>query len=508
MLALAVLLLAFAGDAAFTLLSIHRARQGVVANEAYLELGGAVDAAWKSLNDFAPALGRGAAVRVDPNLPLALRMGRKHLDGALGAIDRYLEKEPGSPRRQDFESRRAQLATLATGLDSLVTELGAAAVAVDSKARSEFESHFAMLTHSLNRMRRPLRGESGLIAQRLSDDEETALSMAHRARRGGAGRGGRRVHLHAADAASARRAAGAGPAGRRRRLRPAHGRDLAGRDRRSRARVRRDGRRRPGARDAAHPIGAARDRGTDGGADRARGAQPACVDWTQRRAARRRDRRPEATSRRSSSRRSSARSIVSPRSRRPTCALPGCRGRSWNTKTWGRSSFRSWRCRAASCTRPGSRSAIDVAPGLPEVAADEPQLRQALINLVRNAREAMAGDRASGGAPPTAEAKRLELSVRGEAGRGRGSGSRFGARHRQGGHGKDLRSVLLDQGAGNGARAGPRAADRGRSRRADRSRVRARPGNDLHDEVPGGGRLTSGPPPDGCRLGRRLPSVS
>jgi two-component system NtrC family sensor kinase len=161
-LALVVLLLAFAGNATFMLLSIHRARQGVVANEAYLELGSAVDSAWKSLNDFA----------------LALRMGRKHLDGALGAIDRYLEKEPGSPRRADFEARRGQIAGLAAELDAVSSELGASAVAVNPKARSEFESHFAMLTHSLNRMRRPLRGESGQIAQRLSDDEETALSMA------------------------------------------------------------------------------------------------------------------------------------------------------------------------------------------------------------------------------------------------------------------------------------------------------------------------------------------
>ncbi|HVR60828.1 MAG TPA: ATP-binding protein, partial [Polyangia bacterium] len=37
---------------------------------------------------------------------------------------------------------------------------------------------FATLTHSLNRMRRPLRGENGQIAQRLSDDEETALQIA------------------------------------------------------------------------------------------------------------------------------------------------------------------------------------------------------------------------------------------------------------------------------------------------------------------------------------------
>src|SRR5215468_12413648 len=97
LLALGVLLAAFAINATFALVSSHRTRQGVVANEAYLELQGSVDAAWKSLNDFAPALGRGTTARLDPNLPLALRMGRKNIDDALGVIDRYLEKEPSSP---------------------------------------------------------------------------------------------------------------------------------------------------------------------------------------------------------------------------------------------------------------------------------------------------------------------------------------------------------------------------------------------------------------------------
>jgi two-component system NtrC family sensor kinase len=178
LLALVALLLVFAGNATFTLLSIHRARQGVAANEAYLELQGTVDAAWKALNDFVPALGRGSSARLDPNLPLALRMGRKQLDDALGAIDRYLAKEPSSSRRPDFEAKRRQITVLAAQLDQLSTELGAAAVATDPRARTEFESHFANLTHSLSRMRRPLRGESGQIAQRLSDDEDTALSMA------------------------------------------------------------------------------------------------------------------------------------------------------------------------------------------------------------------------------------------------------------------------------------------------------------------------------------------
>jgi two-component system, NtrC family, sensor kinase len=176
-LAFGVLLLAFAGYATFTLLSVHRARQGVVANEAYLELQGAVDAAWKSLNDFAPSLGR-AGDRLDPNLPLALRTARKHIDDAVGTIDRYLEKEPSSSQRGDFDLRRRQIAALGRQLDALASELGGAAQAALPRARSEFESHFATLIHGLNRMRQPLRGASGQIAQRLSDDEETSLSVA------------------------------------------------------------------------------------------------------------------------------------------------------------------------------------------------------------------------------------------------------------------------------------------------------------------------------------------
>ncbi len=176
-LAFGVLLLAFAGYATFTLLSVHRARQGVVANEAYLELQGAVDAAWKSVNDFAPSLGR-AGDRLDPNLPLALRTARKHIDDAVGAIDRYLEKAPSSTLRADFDLRRRQIAALGRQLDALAVELGGAEASVEPRARSDFESHFATLVHGLNRMRQPLRGASGQIAQRLSDDEETALSVA------------------------------------------------------------------------------------------------------------------------------------------------------------------------------------------------------------------------------------------------------------------------------------------------------------------------------------------
>jgi signal transduction histidine kinase len=175
-LAYTVLLLAFAGNATFTFVVIHRARQGVVANESYLDLQGSVDAAWKSLNDFAPSLGRN--LRLDPNLALAFRMTRKHLDDAVGAIDRYLASERTTFRRRDFEDKRGQIVALRDQVDTLAGELGAAEVATDPKARPDFESHFATLTHSLNRMRRPLRGDSEQIAQQLRDDEETALQFA------------------------------------------------------------------------------------------------------------------------------------------------------------------------------------------------------------------------------------------------------------------------------------------------------------------------------------------
>ncbi|HVZ74252.1 MAG TPA: ATP-binding protein [Polyangia bacterium] len=176
LLALTALLVAFAGDATFTVLSIHWARQGVLANEAYLDLQGSVDSAWKALNDFAPSLGRN--MRLDPNLALAFKSARKQLEDGVAAIDRYLEKEPKSYRRLDFEVKRRQLTALEVQVDMLAAEAGTVGAANDNQLRTGFESHFAAVTHMLNRMRRPLRGESGQIAQRLTDDEETALQMA------------------------------------------------------------------------------------------------------------------------------------------------------------------------------------------------------------------------------------------------------------------------------------------------------------------------------------------
>ena len=404
LLALGVLLLAFAGNATFTLLSIHRARQGVVANEAYLELSGSVDAAWKSLNDFVPALGRGAAGRLDPNLPLALRMGRKHLDDAIGVIDRFLEKEPGSARRPDFDNKRHQISALANQLNALVVELGAAAVAVDAKARSDFESHFATMTHSLNRMRRPLRGESGQIAQRLSDDEETALSMA--------------IVLGAAGLA----VAGAALLFTLRTLRPlgmlrAHARQLGGGDYGQRIGV------------TSHDeIG-----------DLARefDAMAAAIQEREQRLIRSERlatvgrmaaqiahevRNPlssiglnaellgDELADRGDEPRKLIASIISEVDRLTEITETYLRFARLPRPKLERESLGAIVTSVIEMARgelaqDGVTLSVDVAAGLPEIAADEAQLRQALINLVRNAREAMSMSIPGGG-------KRLEISVR------------------------------------------------------------------------------------------------
>ncbi|HMF44319.1 MAG TPA: ATP-binding protein [Polyangia bacterium] len=406
LLALGVLLVAFAINATFMMLSIHRARQGVVANEAYLQLQGSVDAAWKSLNDFAPALGRGTAARLDPNLPLALRMGRQHLDDALGVIDHYLEKEPKSPRRPDFENRRRQIATLGAQLDAVSSELATAAVAVDSKARPEFESHFAALTHSLNRMRRPLRGESGQIAQRLSDDEETALATA--------------LALGAAGLA----VAGAAFLFTLRTLRPlsvlrGHARRLGGGDYSQRTGVRSNDE----IGDLAREFDAMADAIQEREHRLIRSERLATVGRMAAHIAHE-VRNPlasiglnaellgdEIVDRGEEARRLVT-SIIGEVDRLTEITETYLRFARLPRPKLERESIGAIVTSVVEMSRgelaqAGVELGVDIAPGLPDIGADEAQLRQALINLIRNAREALSGS----------TVRKLEISVREVAGR-------------------------------------------------------------------------------------------
>ena len=174
-----------------------------------------------------PALGRGTTARLDPNLPLALRMGRKHLDDALGAIDRYLEKEPSSSRRPDFENRAPADRRAGRAAGRRRERAG------DGRGRRRSEGAAGV--------REPLRDadpqpqpDAAAAARRERPDRAAAVGRrgdgaldGDRARRGGAGGGGRGVPVHAADAAAAVGAARPRAAAGGRRLRAADGRDVA-----------------------------------------------------------------------------------------------------------------------------------------------------------------------------------------------------------------------------------------------------------------------------------------
>jgi len=173
-LAYVVLLLAFAGNAAFALLTMHRARLRIVANQAYFNLLFPVDDARNVLNDVAP----GRNPRPDPNLALSLKNARQRLAGAMSAIDRFLEGEPGSARRPQFESYHREIARLDEQVGLLAEGLGAAQAGSNPDALRHFESRLVTVIHNLSSLRKSMRGESGHIAQQLRLDEENALTVA------------------------------------------------------------------------------------------------------------------------------------------------------------------------------------------------------------------------------------------------------------------------------------------------------------------------------------------
>ena len=361
-----MLLLAFAGDATFTVLTIHRARQGVLANEAYLDLQGSVDAAWKSLNDFAPSLRAQHAARSQPRARLPhLAQAPRRRRGRHRSLPREGAGVGAAARlRGDAPADRD---AASSSVDALAAEAGAAEGSADPKARPEFESHFATLTHSLNRLRRPLRGESGQIAQRLTDDEETALQMAlglgitglaiaaaaflftlrtlrplrvlrARAREVAGGDYARRTgvtsHDEIGDLAREFDAMAGAIEEREQRLIRSERLATVGR---MAAQITHE------VRNPLASIGLYAELLGDEIADRGRGT----------------------TSRSASSRRSSARSIGSPRSRRRTCASRACRGPSSSARTWARSSRACSSSRAPSSRRPASRSSSTSRRGCP-----------------------------------------------------------------------------------------------------------------------------------------------
>ena len=118
--------------------------------------------------------------------------------------------------------------------------------------------------------------------------------------------------------------------------------------------------------------------------------------------------------------------------------------------------------------RTGTTVTLNLPPDLPMIQADPHQLTQLLTNLLTNAYEALGG---AGPGRHHREARagwRLCGLRRGAARGGVDRGVRRRSRNGERGGGADLRPLLHHEGTGVGARAGDRAEDCGRPRRASR----------------------------------------
>jgi signal transduction histidine kinase len=178
-LAYAVLLSVFAANAGFTLLYLHRGRQELAANQRRLEVQVAVDAALRALEDFSQARGS------DPGAPrltsrVAAQNGiasaRQYLRDALESIDQYLRQE--RPRSKEFESYRHEIAGLDARIVSVAAGLGATDPGAADGDAHRAERSLAHLLSTFHRLKSSLRGRGKQIAEELSDNERRAVDAA------------------------------------------------------------------------------------------------------------------------------------------------------------------------------------------------------------------------------------------------------------------------------------------------------------------------------------------
>ncbi len=180
-LAYAVLLSVFAANAGFTLLYLHRGRQELAANQRRLEVQVAVDAALRALEDFSQARGPDAsAARLTSRLASqnGIASARQNLRDAIDAVEQYLGQDRSLPRREEFEVYRRELVDLDGRIVSVAAGLGASEPDSTAHDGHQAERSLANLLSSFHRLKSSLRGRGKQIAEELSENERRAVDSA------------------------------------------------------------------------------------------------------------------------------------------------------------------------------------------------------------------------------------------------------------------------------------------------------------------------------------------
>ena len=181
LIAYAVLLGMLAASSLFTLLYLRRGRQELAANQRRLEVQVAVDASLRSLEDFAKmraAEGTGQALGLTSRVAAqnGIASARQNMRDALDAIDRYFKEEATPSRREEFSGYKRDI----TELDARV--VGAAAAVGSSELAAgdsnEADRSLANLLSRFHGLKNNLRGQGKQIAEQLSDSERRAVEIA------------------------------------------------------------------------------------------------------------------------------------------------------------------------------------------------------------------------------------------------------------------------------------------------------------------------------------------
>jgi signal transduction histidine kinase len=178
-LAYAILLSVFAVSSVFTLVYLRRGRQELAANQPRLEVRGSVDAALRSLEYFDRTReGSGRSLNLISRVVAqnGIASARQNLKDGLDAIARYLENAPNPVRRGEFDAYRREL----TGLDNQVAQVAAFLGSNERAAGDtlEVDRSLANLLSNFHRLKADLRSQDKAVAKELEDNERRAVEIA------------------------------------------------------------------------------------------------------------------------------------------------------------------------------------------------------------------------------------------------------------------------------------------------------------------------------------------
>lgn len=179
-LAYAVLLMAFGGLSGFTVMFLHRGREEMAANQYRTTVHGAVDAAWRMVVAFDQTRStQGAPTGLTSRVAASktgIGFARQLLRDARESVDAYLAVDSTPARRAEFEHYRRQI----TRLDDQVVQAAKAMGALGAPGSDprEADRNLTRLIDNFERLKKSIGDNVTEVAAELAEAETRAVDMA------------------------------------------------------------------------------------------------------------------------------------------------------------------------------------------------------------------------------------------------------------------------------------------------------------------------------------------